>query len=315
MIPRTLTIIGGAGFLGRSLITRLAATAGWADTEIRCLDRVAYPADATRPARFAEYVGDAHDHELITDALRGAQAVWIRAAMLGGTPSTDPARITDYLDRNVDLVAQVLDACDLTGCQRVLFDSSEQVFGDPADQQAQTPHAEPLAGNYYGAGKLIAEKLLRLWSTRGPDRSVQIMRYSRVRDADTRDVIRVMLTHALAGNPLRILGNSTRRVAFVHLDDVLAVNLVALRRAPRYALYHVGTDRPVSLYELASRVRAACTHRHRHLVGHPCRTRHIALRTTRRGHARETSRRELGLPAPRGLDDMLHETLTRLHQD
>ncbi len=314
MSPQTLTLIGGAGFLGRSLVRRLAETPGWQDAEIRCVDRAEFPPDSARPPRFQQYVGDARRRDVLTEALAGADAVWVRAAMLGGPASIDAARIPEYLDLNVNLVAQVLDACAQTGCSKVLFDSSEQVFGDPADQQAQTPEAEPVAGNYYGAGKLIAEKLLRLWSAGDGGRSVQIMRYSRVRAGDTRDVIRVMLADAVAGKPLRVLGNSTRRVAFVHLEDVLAANLAALDRRPNHAVYHVGADRPLSLLELAIRIRDvayAATGAWSRIdigPGAPPFEPHVV------GMRWESSRRQLGLPVPRSLDDMLYETLAQLER-
>jgi UDP-glucose 4-epimerase len=312
MIPGTLTIIGGAGFLGRSLVSRLAADDAWRDVEIRCLDRVAYPEDAPRPAKFREIVGDAHDPDVRRDALDGADAVHIRAAILGGAASIDPQRIGDYLDVNVDLVARVLDMCDQVGCKRVLFDSSEQVFGDPADHQSQSTEAEPVAGNYYGAGKLIAEKLLHMWSAADATRSVQIMRYSRVRAGQTRDVVRVMIDRALGGQPLRIMGNSTRRIAFVHIDDVLDVNVAALNRSPRYALYHVGADRCVSLFELADRIRAAA----RAVTGADSVIEVGAGAAPFEPHVVgmqwEASRRELALAPPRGLDDMFAETITEL---
>ncbi len=87
--PRSLAVIGGAGFLGRSLIGRLSST----DVAVRCLDRVAFPAGAPRPAGFQEFVGEAADPELLKGALDGAEAVWIRAAMLGGGASAEASRI------------------------------------------------------------------------------------------------------------------------------------------------------------------------------------------------------------------------------
>lgn len=313
---RTLTIVGGAGFLGRSLVERLAASPDTADLEVRSLDRVAFPAEAPRPAKFRDFVGNARDPELLAAALDGADAVWIRAAMLGGRASTEAERIEDYLEVNVELVADVLAAADAAGCRRVFFDSSEQVFGDSADLGAQTPFSEPSAGNYYGACKLIAEKLLRQWTDAaepGLPRSVQIMRYSRVRAGHSKDVVRAWLTAAAAGDPIRVFGNSTRRLAFVHVDDLLAASMVVLRRSPAYALHHVGADRSVSLLELAQRVRevahratgkwspiefveAPGVHFEPHVVGMEW----------------EASRRELGLAPPIGLDSMLEETVAEL---
>lgn len=313
--PQVLTVIGGAGFLGRSLLARLAADESCADMQVRCLDRVAFPEGAPAPAGLTQHVGDARDRDLLRAALSGADAVWIRAAMLGGSASSDPAQLGGYLDVNVGLVADVLEIGEEVGCRRIFFDSSEQVFGDPADVQEQTPFAEPVAGNYYGAAKLISEKLLRHWSATGSadsPRSAQILRYSRVRSGETRDVIRVWLSLALSGRPLRVQGNGTRRIAFVHVDDVMAAGLAALTRRPSYAVYHVGADRPISLLELAQRVREAV-----HAItgfwapievadgAAPFEPHVVGMRW-------EESRRDLGLGAPIGLDAMIQETLVEL---
>lgn len=315
-IPATLAVIGGAGFLGRSLIGALAADEFCSKIRVRCLDRVGYPAGAPRPAAFKELIGDARDAGLLDTCLRGADAVWVRAGITGGAPSVDAARCMDYLDTNADLVARVMDACDRAGCRRVFFDSTGQVFGDPADQESCDPDAEPTAANFYGASKLIAEKLLRLWAHSPGDgaRSVQVFRYSRVRAADTRDVIQRMCAAALAGEPIRIIGPSIRRLDFVHADDVAAANLAALRRSPRYAAWHVSAGRPVSLFELALLVRekvaartgsAAPIHQAPASTGAEFEPLVVGLRW-------EASNQALGLPLPRGIDDMVDEAIAAI---
>jgi nucleoside-diphosphate-sugar epimerase len=309
-----LTVIGGAGFLGRTLVAHLAADPDFAGVQVRCLDRVDFPQDAAAPPDLGRFVGDARDPDLLRAALHGADAVWIRAALLGGASSADPGQLDRYLDGNVGLVGDVLSAADAVGCRRVFFDSSEQVFGDSADLHAQTPYDEPAAGNYYGATKLIAEKLLRLWAFEAPGdgRSAQILRYSRVRAAGSRDVIRVMLGLALAGQPLRVQRNGTSRIAFVHVDDVTAAGVAALARRPAFAVYQVGADRPLSLLEIAQRAREAA-----HAVTGRWSPIEVAAGAEPWephvvGMEWEQSRRELGLRPPIGIDAMIQETLVDL---
>lgn len=312
--PKTLLVIGGAGFLGRALVRRVASDGAFAGVEVRCLDRVAYPDDAPRPAAFRQWRGDAADPRLLREALRGADGVWIRAGRLGGPESVRADRIGDYLRDNTGLVGAVLEACAQERCDRVFFDSTEHVFGDPADRVAPTREAEPRAANFYGASKLIGEKLLRWWADAAPEeRSVQISRYARVRAADTRDVIWHMVAAALAERPIRVLGASDRRVDFVHVDDVVAANVAALLRAPRCATYHVSSGRPVSLFELALRVREKVAVASGTAVpvlcdpgGGPISP---AFEPLVVGLHWEESNRELGLPAPMELDEMIEETL------
>ena len=291
----TLAVIGGAGFLGRALIERIAVSPDWQNWEVRCVDRVPFPATTPRPNCFCEFIGDANSLDMLGEALRGADVVWIRAATLGGNHSTDVTRCIEYCDNNVVLVGTILDAC--------------------ADTEQQTPECEPTAGNFYGATKLIAEKLLRLWVNKAPcdaPRSVQIMRYSRVRDGNTRDVICHMVAAALAEKPIRLLGNSDHRISFVHVSDVVHANLKALQLAPRFAIYLVATDRPIGLFDLAMRVRE--------LVGRvtdkivPIERTPVPQGLEWEPHVVgmrwEDSVWRLQLERPRGLDEMIEETIS-----
>lgn len=242
-----LVVIGGSGFLGRQLIAQCD------DWTVTSVDRV--PFGAERPAHVREIVADAHDRDALLAACQGADVVWIRAGLLGGAASISLEHAPQYLHINTELVRDVLAACEQTGTPRVLFDSSEQVWGNSGDLEYQRADSEPVAGNFYGASKLIAEKMLRYWSTGAPNRSVQIFRYSRVRGPATRDVLYHMASACVRGAPVRIVGNPAHRVSFVHVEDVIAANRAALRLEPRFAIYQVSADRPYALWDLARLVR------------------------------------------------------------
>lgn len=248
-----LVVIGGAGFLGRSLISAVSKSNA---VNILCLDRVALSSIGPLPTGVEELVADASEPALLRKALEGATRVWIRAGVLGGANSTRIEKASDYIAGNTDLVRHVLKACDEVGCVRVVFDGTEQAWGKSGDLAELRPNGEPMAPNFYGASKLVCEKLLRDWAMRNEDRSAQIFRYSRVRAGQSRDVLYYMVKAAMAGAPIRIIGNPAHRISFVHAEDVLRANLVALERSPRFVVYQVSCDRPYSLLELAQLVMA-----------------------------------------------------------
>lgn len=303
----TLAVIGGAGFLGRALIDRLGDAAA-----IRCLDRVPFPEGQPRPAAFVEWVGHAQDASSIARCLEGADAVWIKAGLLGGPQSIDARLCSDYIRENADLVAAVLRGCEEADCRRVFFDSSEQVFGVSTDEVPADITTEPSSLNFYGASKLIAEKQLRAWSerTEGGERSVQIFRYPRIRTATSRDAIFHMASAALRGGPIRVRGDATHAIDFVDLQDVLAANLAALQRSPRFALYHIASGTPVTLLELARRVQDLAGK-----AGHTASIEHVpephkaVFEPHVLGLQWEPSYRTLGLNAPKTLDAMIQDTL------
>ncbi len=242
-MTQRLVVIGGSGFLGRHLLARCSQ---WGVTSV---DRV--PLGAERPRHVREVIADAKDLDALRSACRDADVVWIRAGLLGGGASVAVDMAPKYMAANVDVVRAVIEVCSELGIRRVMFDSSEQVWGTSGDLEPQTASGEPFAGNFYGASKLIAEKTLHRWALAASDRSVQIFRYSRVRAASTRDVIYFMAQACLQSRPVRIVGSAAHRIAFVHVDDVIEANVAALALAPRFAIYHVSADRPYSLFELA----------------------------------------------------------------
>jgi len=250
-----IVVIGGAGFLGRELIAALD------DREVICFDRVPLSSSTPLPPRGAQKLGDATDPAKLRDCIAGADSVWIRAGVLGGAASTQVDRAAEYISGNVDLVRSVLAACGDLGCRTVFFDSTEQVWGTSGDLERLVAEDEPMAPNFYGASKSISEKLLRHWAAEEAERSVQIFRYSRVHGARSRDVVYYMVKSALAGDPIRIIGNPLHRISFVHVEDVIAANLLALRSRPSFAIYQVSCDRPYSLLELAQLVMDVVGHR------------------------------------------------------
>ena len=313
-LPSVLTVIGGAGFLGRALIGRIDA-----GVAVRCLDRTPFPSQAARPPDFTEIVGSSQDPEALLQALEGADAAWIRAGLLGGPQSIEARTCTDYIRENADMVAAVLRACERAGCTRVFYDSSEQVFGEDTERAPAETSSEPVSRNFYGASKLIAEKLLRAWSEERTDapRSVQIFRYPRIRTADSRDAIFHMTSAAMAGGPICVVGDPDHAINFVDLDDVSASNLAALRRAPAFAIYHVSSGRPISLLQLAVHIQslAALATGSAAPIERALDEKKISFEPRVLGLSWEGSIQELGVGIPKALDVMIRDTIGRIQEN
>jgi UDP-glucose 4-epimerase len=242
-----MIIFGGAGFLARSLVI---ASPDW---EIITFDRAAWAGDVPH---YRHIVGDVLDPPAVRDAVEGAELAFCRHGVLGGPHSVAVNQCRRYLAINAESVMSILAACDRAGCRRVILDSSEQVFGQSGDLSLLSAYAEPSPMNFYGATKLVAEKALQMWTIGEPDRSAQVFRYSRVRAPETRDVVYHFVRACLDNKPVQIRSNPNHKLSFVHVNDVIAANRVALTRKPRVAAYNVSCERPIALYDLAQRIKA-----------------------------------------------------------
>lgn len=152
-----VTVTGGAGFLGRHLVERLAARGA----RLRVLDTLA-AAHAT-PNGPAECIqADIRDPQQITAAIAGSEVVFHLAAL--AHPRVCEGQPGLAFDVNVAGTKHVLEAA--SGARRVVFLSSAAVYGDPVRLPMDEGH--PLDGqDVYARSKLAAEQVCRMYLRRG----------------------------------------------------------------------------------------------------------------------------------------------------
>lgn len=243
----TIGVIGGSGLIGRHLVAECCRL----QLPVRCIDRQP-PRSPIPPEVFHEC--DIRFPDATRVALRDCHAVFMKAALLGEPRrSTDPNCSQEFLETNVRGLNNVLDACLANGVSTLIFDSSITVFGKDPPAGAFTEDTIPAPCNIYGASKLIGESLVRLHCAQHKMRCV-IFRYVRVRNAATNDVIRGFCQCVKQGVPIRLTGNPGKVIEFVHVDDVVTSNLLALSAATEAGTFHIGTAEPVSVAALAERV-------------------------------------------------------------
>src|SRR5947209_6105623 len=133
----SIVVTGGAGFIGRHLVTRLCesrAAFGVTDEPIVVLDnlrrgsREALASLVTQgQVRFVE--GDIRDAATLAEVMRGATYVFHLAAqsnVMGAEDDPDYAFTT-----NVEGTYRVVQAAAHAGARRVVFTSSREVYGQP----------------------------------------------------------------------------------------------------------------------------------------------------------------------------------------
>ena len=158
----TITIIGGDGFLGRRLRTRLAGDRLGDDV---CVVGRRPPAADVRHA-----VADVRDVDALTAAVpRGAVVV-----NLAAEHRDDVEPVDRYHEVNVDGARNVCAAARRRGVRRIVFASSVAVYG-AAQDTSEGASCQPEGA--YGASKLAAENAYRQWQAESPDeRALVIVR-------------------------------------------------------------------------------------------------------------------------------------------
>ena len=146
---RRILITGAAGTVGSALVK------GMKDRyQIRGLDLRPVPELAD------SMVGDVRDFETTLKATQGMDAV-IHLVNI----RTNRGDWEDCLD-NVTATRNILESAVRNGVRRVAYSSETGVLGPPPDTVRRTLTMIPSPGSYYSLGKVFAENLGRLYSTR-----------------------------------------------------------------------------------------------------------------------------------------------------
>jgi len=298
----TVLVLGGAGFIGRSVVRALRAE----HDSVRVLDRHG-PLDGGREAGVERWhVGELEDAGALRELLAGCDAVVHLAA--GAVPArSEGAWMSDAASQVLPAIA-LLEAMHASGVRRLVFLSSGgSVYGRTTREPVREDHAaEPVSA--YGLSKLLVEQCIGLQRRlRRVDPVVLRVgnAYGEGQDgARGQGVVASFVADALAGRPLRVMGDGSTVRDYVHVDDVAAAVLAALRYRGAQDTFNVGSgvgrsiDEVVAALERALGTRLAV----RRLEARPFDVGYNVLDCGR-------ARRELGWRARVAFDDGLAATI------
>ena len=250
---KRLFITGGTGFFGKSMLDyRLRHPEWpWAKAEWVVLSRApeqfktANPALASQPG-ILFVAGDVRDFAFP----EGHFDAIIHAATSAVTTLSD-AEMTSVI---MDGARHVADFAKKAGCGKILFTSSGAVYGTRVTLSCESDECNPATA--YGKGKFAMERLLvdagfdvklaRCFAFVGPHLNRNI-HYA----------IGNFIQNCLDGKPIVINGDGTPLRSYLYADDLVEWLFAILERGEAGRPYNVGSDRAVSIRELAETVRNA----------------------------------------------------------
>ncbi len=244
-----VTVTGGAGFIGSNLVRELLRE-GASVTVID--DFSTGRADNLPPhPELTVIEGDIRDEDAVRRAVRGARIVFHLAASVGNQRAIDDP-IGDS-EINIIGTMRVLLAASEQRARKVIASSSAAVYGEaralPIAEKAALMPRTP-----YAASKLAmefqADALAQLTGI-----EVACLRYFNVYgqhqhfDLDG-NVIPIFARRMLEDEPIAIYGDGEQTRDFIHVDDVVAANLAAVRSSRAQGVFNVASGVGVSINEL-----------------------------------------------------------------
>jgi UDP-glucose 4-epimerase len=245
-------VTGGAGFIGSHLTDALLA----AGHQVRVLDDLSTGTRENVPRAAELVIGDVADPSVMSAAMAGVNGCFHLAAVASVQRATEDWAGTHRT--NLGGTIAVFDAARQHGRLPVVYASSAAVYGDLAGAVA-TEYARCTPQTAYGADKLgselhgfIAWRVhsvptlgLRFFNVYGP-RQDPSSPYS--------GVISIFAGRLAAGLPITRHGDGMQTRDFIHVSDVVAHLLAAMRllgTKPGASVLNVCTGRETSIAELA----------------------------------------------------------------
>ncbi len=245
-------VTGGAGFIGSHLGDALLA-AGHA---VRVLDDLSTGKRENLGAGAELLVGDVADPGAVAEAMAGVDGCFHLAAIASVQRGTEDWCGTHKV--NLSGTVAVLDAARRHGRVPLVYASSAAVYGDPAGAVVdEASRCAPLTA--YGADKYGCELHAAVgWHVhRVPTFGLRFFNvYGRRQDPSSpySGVISIFAARLAAGLPITLHGDGEQTRDFVHVSDVVAHVLAAMRvlgEAPGAYVRNVCTGRETSVSALA----------------------------------------------------------------
>ncbi len=245
---RIILVTGGGGFLG-SAIVRMLVAGGEA---VRTYSRSSYPHLSRLGAE--QIRGDLSDTQGLVKACRGVEAVFHVASRPGIWGSYQ-----SFYAPNVVGTRNVIEACRLTGVQRLIYTSSPSVIFDGKDMQGvdeSVPYPENFHA-HYPRTKAQAEQAV-LDAARSGLPAVALRPHLIWGPGDNHLVPRILAR----AHRLRRVGGGTNLVDTIYIDNAAHAHLLAeaaLKENPAISgqAYFISQDSPIALWEMIDLILAA----------------------------------------------------------
>jgi UDP-glucose 4-epimerase len=247
-------IVGGAGFIGGHLVSRLLSDAEV--TRVTVYDnfssgREAHLETVRDDPRLTIVRADVADLDALVEAAAGHQAV----VHLASNPdiaraATEPS--VDF-DEGTLLTHNVIEATRRASVGRILYASGSGVYGDIGEIEADEDRGPLIPISTYGASKLAGEALIAAYCFMF-GLSGRAFRFGNVVGPWQTHGVGLDFVRALLDDPtrLRILGDGTQSKSYIHVEDVIEAMLTANRVGQEtYGVFNVATGDYVTVAEIA----------------------------------------------------------------
>jgi len=237
-------VTGGGGFIGSSVARCLLSNG----VDVRIIDIMESNINGVEKIK-----GSILDQNIVSEAVRGCDAVIHLAAMLG-VRKTEIERL-DCLNINIVGTVNILEACVKDGIKRIVFSSSSEIYGEP-DITPIKEESEKKPKSVYALTKLISEEYLAAYHKRY-GLNYSIIRFFNVYGIGqvAEFVLPRFVKAVLEDNSPVVYGSGDQVRSFCYMDDAAkGVYLALTKDEANGEVFNIGNDEEISMTDLARKV-------------------------------------------------------------
>ena len=244
-----ILVTGGAGFIGSHIAEYLVQRGD----DVTILDNF-NTGKKDNLAKINDKInfvnGDIRDYKLLEELVNDTSGVFHEAALASVQQSFSMK--DEYFDVNVNGTENILKLGKEYGF-KIVYASSSSVYGNPKRIPIkESDDRKPI--NPYAQTKLEIEYLSKKYSEMGV--SVIGLRYFNVfghrQSMEYAGVIKLFLEKIKQEIPPKINGDGLQTRDFVHIDDVVQANILAMDGNIKHEFFNVGTGNSASILDLAN---------------------------------------------------------------
>lgn len=212
MKSKNILLLGGSGKIGKHLILFLNS-----NNNIFLLDKNLPTKSNLKNFKFIKC--DLLKNKGLNRIPKKIDIAFFLVGHTGGPNSLEIKNLKKYIDYNCETLIYFLKVVKKNKINKIIFTSTEHVYGDNVKKSYKTDTFEPNPKNYYGVSKLLSEKILYNFYKENLI-NIDILRIPRVVFNDSENLISSMIISAITKKKIN-LNKTKAKFNFIYFDDLL----------------------------------------------------------------------------------------------
>tara|TARA_E500000178_G_scaffold354814_1_gene425205 strand:+ start:981 stop:1898 length:918 start_codon:yes stop_codon:yes gene_type:complete len=244
---KNILIVGGSGIIGSNLILKLSRK-----NKIFVFDKKKLN---TKKKNIFFIKGDCSKSFNYNKLPKKIDIVFYLVGIKGGKNSLNLNTLEKYIYNNFNILVKFLNILKKKKTKKIIFTSTEHVYGDNDKSNNKCMHLETFPKNYYGFSKLLAEKYLFNFY-KNTSINVDILRIPRVIYPNDNSVISVIIKKTYLNKKI-ILKKAKSNFNFIFIDDLIDAMMISSKQInSKFRILNIfNNSKPVSLLQIVNKIK------------------------------------------------------------